>query len=113
MKMKKPFEVGERVAVYGHRALAFGVRVVGLIEAMDQDERRMYPTGVKVRDEKYSGQAYFAHPKQCRRLVKKERRRAWLSARALRDFPGRRITADLGGPGWDDSIEFIEVRKGK
>ena len=63
--MKKPFQVGDKVRVYGPYSEAF----VGIVE-------EIFPTGwFRVRSP-LSPSAVNAHPKQCRRLVKK-RKREW------------------------------------
>jgi hypothetical protein len=70
---KRPLEVGDRVRVYGHRGFDWkptAARVVGFI---DDDTAGMV---VRVQSERYP--AAYVHPKQCRRLVKKPRRRCVL-----------------------------------
>jgi hypothetical protein len=61
------------------------------------------------------GVRYFVAPNSIRRLVKRERRRVWISATefALTMAHGGHAESSLFGPKWDDSIEFIEVRNRK
>lgn len=97
------FKVGERVAVYD----GFG-RDIGIVEEIRDG---ILSIGSEDSDR------FVAHPKQCRRLVKKPKRRVF-----LRESAGGNLTSgwtididtasDFGHPNgkW---IEFIEVRRKK
>lgn len=59
-----------------------------------------------------------AHPKQCRRLVKKERRRVYIPDVYLKKLLEDSVDAQCQHqisthPVLDDDVEFIEVRKKK
>lgn len=58
-----------------------------------------------------------AHPKQCRRLVKKQRRRVWIRESVLNEyFQGGDKWSDVAISGErleEDDVEFIEARKKK
>lgn len=73
--MKKPFEVGERVRVYGHVARMGDTSrpFVGEVVAPNESDALAKVGFLLVEDLKYR-QGYWCHPKQCRRLVKKKRR---------------------------------------
>lgn len=96
------FKVGDRVAVYGPE------RDVGTIsEVNGRGFVRMDP------DDNNFDTNWF-HPKQCRRLVKKERRRVWVVFAehiSQRDM----LIADplhIWEPGERQrAVEFIEVKK--
>lgn len=60
--MKQPFKAGDRVAVY-----AGPMRIIGAIALIE-------PDGHIILD-KYEN---VWHPKQCRRLIKKQRREVWI-----------------------------------
>lgn len=92
--MKKPFKVGERVAVY-HGAARF----VGHIK----DIRN----GTVLVEESY-GESQFWHPKQCRRLVSKEKRRVWVEKQGY-------IFSNLNSLNLKEGerVEFIEVKKSR
>jgi len=59
--------------------------------------------------------AILAHPKQCRRLKKKERRRVWIYENTLKDIEdGRRgsfLAQNISLTPFDNCIEFIEVKR--
>lgn len=102
--MKKPFKVGQRVAVYN-----FGIRYVGTIFDVFKD-------GIDVAEDP-DNKGMRVHPKQLRRLVKKERRRVWIPETSLpHDMIGKCEDAawvsadDRSKDGW---VEFIEVKKPK
>lgn len=110
--MKKPFEVGDRVAVYeGINKYRGPIDTVGNFQGADY---------IRIKDGKSISREF--HPKQCRRLVKKERRRFFVQ----RDEVDRIITdlKEKSPEDWetyaldfslrklvDDDIEFIEVRR--
>lgn len=97
---KKPLQVGERVAAYSG-----GDRHVGTVE------RKLSSGAYEIDVE--SGHL-LVHPKQCRRLVKKPRRRIWLFKAYL---DGGRVQGSpilLAPPNTSEAwIEFSEVRKKK
>ena len=84
--MKREFKVGDRVAAYIGRQ-----RIVGTIETIYEGKHMVL-----------NGSADLLHPKQCRHLVKKERRRVWIEARLL----------DRDSDEWDsDDHQVIDVFK--
>lgn len=109
------FKVGDRVRVFGIiKSLAAGevIGCVGEHNDMFVVDANASPEYVRVQCD--SGVKYLAHPKQCRRLVKKQRRRvcirygpdgewAWLfknqqeAVLSLEQYPGSKIA------------EFLEV----
>lgn len=103
------FEVGNRVKVYGHIPTigGFSYGAVGTVT-------KVGPCATKVTVDCGFAQGHIeVHVKQCRKLVKKERRRVWVHERALNhDQPSNYVIAnpnsDLLGGGY---IEFIEVKK--
>lgn len=98
--MKTPFKVGDRVAVYSGRG-----RFVGTVETVMN-------TILEVRLDGRVGQF---HSHQCRRLVKKPRRRVWIAESNLVDSinSGLGVPAYRTRPGFSDQIEFVEVRRKK
>lgn len=115
------FKKGDRVRVIGplHGNSRFSDRLYGHSREVGTILEIMVPN-LRVKMER-DGNTGWVHPKQCRRLVKRERRRVWLPktwSSAHRE--------DLKREGWafleqkpadallDLFIEFIEVsRKGK
>lgn len=96
--MKKPFQVGDRVRAYSWAAVYAGrvIRVEG---------DRVY-LGLD------GGGNLDFHPKQCRRLVRKERRRVWVKLPT--DFhPQHRANGMVSVDPVDGWVEFIEVRRKK
>lgn len=104
--MKKPFQVGDRVRVYGHYTLSDG---------SEATVTQVYDTMI---DLKITGSAelFLAHPKQCRRLKPKAPLlRVWI--------PNTSLPHDMISPvedsGWisrdprEGWIEFVEVRRKK
>ncbi len=65
--MKRPFEVGDRVAVYNEKNRYAGETI-----------ESSYPDSDYLIVRLNNGRIVTAHKKQCRRLVKKERRRIWI-----------------------------------
>lgn len=94
------FKVGDRVAFYNE-----GYRFKGKISGADLN---------KVCVDTDGGKYYCVSPKQCRRLVKKERRRIWIPINSVPPNGSSRERCHINGfkPG-DESlfIEFIEVKK--
>jgi hypothetical protein len=99
---KSPFQVGDRVRVYGIVVRMFGageaIKKVATVTSVD-DELLILDDG---------GDAFYAHPKQCRRLVKKERRRYWLNPNISAHYDGTFWIDNKPHEGW---IEFVEVKK--
>lgn len=84
------FKVGDRVAVYGHPDITDGsARIV--LAIMDCGNLEID------RNE-------FAHPKQCRRLVKKPRRRIWVP---IGYIPSMALH-QLGGGGFGQMLSYLE-----
>ena len=107
------FKVGDRVAIFGYHGSRLGSGNA------DFYARGTRATVVQVCNDSEiivkSGRSEFEiHPKQCRRLVKKERRRMWL------DFDGGRNTIGNGVayPAYHANYggyytEFVEVKRKK
>lgn len=93
--MKEPFKIGDRVAVY-QSFFGRSERNIGLV--IDTGNQ-----AIKVQHD--SGLMWILHPKQCRRLVKKERRRIWV----LRE-PGFAL-GDIRDYEVGGYTEFVEVKK--
>jgi hypothetical protein len=118
MKKESKFKVGDRVAVYGYlrtpnRSTVLGYMRgdYGTITRINNPEDEVL---VRTDDEKVECEA---HPKQLRRLVKKERRRILLHVSSI---PGRFFSfmgATVYGEGEkissDSYVEFVEVRRKK
>lgn len=109
--MKKPFVVGERVAVYAGSCM----RRVGTVKKILGDEA----IGVVFDPElgcSPSDEVRHFHPKQCRRLIPKKRRRVWLHYTP--DNPGVPYYTHTGPipcvlKNQAECHEFIEVVKKK
>lgn len=121
--MKQPFKVGDRVAVYGFGNIGPGKTPYYLrgsrgivVEVLDYDEL----------DVAVGEFTYNVHPKQCRRLVKRERREYWIAVPSADGYmssvflvrPETRNASDglsvrdisrLGG--WSNIKELIHVRE--
>lgn len=93
--MKKPFAVGDRVAVYSKHE-----RVVGTITDTDGTCNLM---DIQLTD----GSLRCVHPKQCRRLKPRTKRRRVYLDTAMADDP---IYATRQHP---DEVVFVEVRPKK
>lgn len=94
--MKKPFQVGERVVIYDY--VAGPINRIYTISNVNKDV-------LGVIDSNYVFQYY--HRKQCRRLVKKNRREIWVNP----DIIGLRLSPYVmpsPASGW---IRFIEAKK--
>lgn len=60
------------------------------------------------------GASWVFHPKQCRKLVKKERRRVWIACRdsGLSVFGGKLVNpAGIFRSPSPEFVEFVEVRR--
>jgi predicted RNA-binding Zn-ribbon protein involved in translation (DUF1610 family) len=104
--MKTPFKPGDRVAVYTGTESAAGWRITGTVAKFPIPEC----PGVMV--DRDDGRRQTYHPKQCRRLVKRERRRVWchyLQAPNESNI-GRCFIRPTEDPyNVDEWIEFVEV----
>lgn len=87
------FKVGDRVKIYHHRT-----PLIGVVNHITEDGM------IKI---DLSEVGYIYHPKQCRKLVKKERRRAWIKLTDYGQIDGW-ASCERHSPGW---VEFIEVKK--
>lgn len=111
--MKTPFKVGDRVRTYaGYSGDCISVKA-GVI-------KNILPKGVlEIAEDGVKDGTRWAHPKQCRRLKKKERRRIWIrkksdnfplstSANRLNEevllFPPQPLVSKY-------YVEFVEVKK--
>ncbi len=112
--MREPLKAGDRVRVYGpvadrkHNHTAVSHDFVGTVKNATQA-----PDFLIVTSDYDSGEK-FCHPKQCRRLIKKERRRVWLDPRWVDGeviVDGRAVayTGKVDQPA--HMVEFVEVRK--
>lgn len=118
------FKVGDRVAVYGSvspsaggsvafvggaRGTVYTVQSNGALE-IELDERP--ENFAKNEDLIVDG----IHPKQCRRLVKKERKRVWVAADRydmIRASSAQVHIGDIYTKPQQGFIEFVEVRRKK
>lgn len=111
--MKTPLKVGDRVRVYGKPGPDGGCWEAKVVAC-----RVVAPWGVgmDVRST-YDDETYTVHPKQCRRLIKKPRRRVWLNENALRtdrnNEGGWSVCFEKPKVYLSDWVEFIEARKPK
>lgn len=98
------FKVGDRVAVYFN-----GTRLTGSVVGYNNEEDSLAVLKSTATD--YD--TVSAHPKQCRLLKKKERRRIWIHRDAY--FKAQAISREMIGFSremlHDTDIEFIEVKK--
>lgn len=110
--MKKPFELEDRVAVYGPIFNARNEQYTsGPVERRVLRIRAIGDDGLRVYDPELPGDDYYVHSKQCRRLVKKPR----LRIKAVFRHPaGWQVTNLIDGELEKDvEYEFVEVRKKK
>jgi hypothetical protein len=121
--MKRPFQVGDRVAVYGLDGNCELVRIKTTITGFASSGQLYLDEKDTVRLTVPKYDFSVAHPKQCRRLVKKVRRRIWIEPYVLTSM------ARSQSEGWKycgldsvgiqpnevypGAVEFVEVRKGK
>lgn len=94
------FKINDRVAVYNHRG-----RILGRVDSI---------TNGFLDVSAGSGHAFSPHPKQCRLLKKKERRRIRMSDAYLLTssfLSGVRTFCLPNEPGHSSWIEFVEVKK--
>lgn len=105
MASEMKFKVGDRVRVYGGAFVE-----VAVIRSIDAD------TGIlSCGQRKGTNEWLMAHPKQCRRLVKKPRRRVWINPWAITQMNtetfGKDIARALTDKANTEWIEFREVRR--
>jgi len=96
---------GDRVAVY------WGKRCVGTVEMIRNDGLLQISV-----ENGSTSDTWIAHPKQCRKLVKKERRRVWfekvdIGQNHWNGYSNEKEIWESLKPG--ERVEFIEVRKKK
>lgn len=99
--MKSPLKVGERVAVYNER------RDVGTVTHIALDGN----LGVSFDTPGAYSMGWF-HPKQCRRLKKRERRRVWVESHRVNEALATSVgvSASISGRRMcEGDVEFIEV----
>ncbi len=78
--MKKPFAVGDRVRVYGHKAFDWKDTIATVVTR--HGDTLSDPDFIEVRTG--PGLRVLVHPKQCRRLVPKKKKWEWRYRRVLR-----------------------------
>ena len=106
------FKVGDRVRVYGHRTNDW-MPFTGTVVQRDYPELNDR-SGCTLAVEADAGKVgvFLVHPKQCRKLVKKERRRVWVVFRE--DYDGVEYTApaEIGIASRDKAraVEFVEAK---
>ena len=107
------FQVGDRVAVYGHALCGYS-RTVGIVKVVHESFVALQEPWLDIDTKDHQG--IGADPKQCRKLVKKARRRVFVLRDEL-DNPDFNFTAakaklepQLNKVNW---VEFVEVRRKK
>ena len=93
------FKVGDRVRVYG----LYCEVINGTVESLGNPQ-------IFVRADS-DGKIYSPYPQQCRRLVKKERRRVWVVSWAFKNLAGAEEFVRTENPHDKDFKEFVEVKK--
>jgi hypothetical protein len=106
--MKRPFETGDRVNVYGGPNPGWGVGGAWLGTVYDLAVKTNWGNGISVKSD-YDGCGYVVHPKQCYRLVKKPKRRVWVNPKVF--IPGHAPIEQCLCLSENDWPEFIEVKK--
>lgn len=108
------FKVGDRVAVYGVLYDCYA-GPVGVAVNRKVAEVVGIPFENQLKIEIISDRSswYFVNPKQCRKLVKKKRRRIWVRDDEMSKFiQGRMCAVDAMSFKPDaPCVEFVEVRK--
>lgn len=106
------FKIGDRVRVYGP-----GWKVSGAVHGFCEVQESPWPGTVKAVDGKltevlrdYDGAMLAVYPQQCRKLVKKKRRRIWADEEFLKTGSGYVWTKP---PTQHDQhiFEFVEVKR--
>ncbi len=101
------FKIGDRVRVY-NAGTPRNELVVGIIESLPDEKTDFVRIVFK---ENGIMQRYLAYPQQCRRLVKKERRRVYICINKGGALDTRGHTtcySERKHPKW---VEFIEVKR--
>lgn len=105
------FKVGDRVAVYGSSRgdalFSEGARAV-IVAGPDSE------SFLEIQFEAGAREKGLVHPKQCRRLVKKERRCIWVDEPNLRDLAktkGGQREVFISTRPMPRAVEFVEVKK--
>jgi hypothetical protein len=99
------FKAGDRIRIYGFDPEDAAKSFVRCVDEVNEE-------GLIITD---GGE--WAHPKQCRKIVKHEKRRVWLSASSLSDlYQGENSARDMMVFRFDpsmaaDVVEFVEVRR--
>lgn len=114
------FQVGDRVKVYGHWGAQYLIGSKGTIKKIELNNPFKAPhVAVKLDIEidclRDDG-TIWVHPKQCRKLVKKERRRVWINMyghSAIAHLSEARAIVDAAPYVQERAVEFVEVRKKK
>lgn len=102
---KNKFKVGDRVAVY-----ETGRRKTGIIKEVDESVIAQ-SIFVNLDEDPDECSGIWFHPKQCRRLRFREKRRFWINPQSpLLKFGFTNTFSVVKQEGW---IEFVEVKKGK
>jgi hypothetical protein len=101
------FQVGDRVAVYAYQHQTSPGRRIGRVSSIS------HYGNIVVRFDSF-GPVGFFHPKQCRKLVKKEPRRVWINispsgtmGAVWRNETKAKAVSDPE----DITVEFVEVRR--
>jgi hypothetical protein len=93
---KKPLAPGDRVAVYSGLS-----RCIGIVESTTEG-LALVRVGLNVRT---------YHVKQCRRLVRRERRRVWIDEPGLRKLETGQDEVWASTTAMPRAVEFVEARK--
>lgn len=116
--MKTPFKVGDRVRVHGNSQTGAIEEVpydgwkARVVRVFNQFAIQVEPLNLKTDETSFT-----VFIKQCRRLIKKPRRRVWLNENALRpdrnNEGGWSVCFEKPKVYLSDWVEFIEARKPK
>lgn len=101
-------KAGDRVAVYGGGLYPDDAWIVGVKGKIIAK----HTAGVRVK--LVTGKEVIVHPKQCRRMVKKQGFRIWLPRHQLASFTGATLSLRMDASLTkilEDDIEFVEVKK--
>ena len=119
--MKRPFEIGDRVRVYGDWPnVPIHLAFTGEVIEANKGQAAKYPGFIEVKVDGHPGLSIMVHPKQCRRLrpkpkpEKKEARRVWTTERSMSDIDKGRMSLFWNHqPALNDEVEFREVLPGE
>lgn len=87
-------KVGDKIVIYNN-----GERFTALVAALPLGENQ------NIVVDNGRSPAFYVHPKQCRRLVKKERRRVWIHPSCI-----GKVGGIYDSPPSYDCLEFVEVK---